>query len=108
MDKGEGKVEIQNNRIIYDTSNGKLIYQTGEASGDVPEQGEWGQLAYIEVPYGSIDYKKYFIKGINPQTLEPILEAYPEPELTEEQVKIKELEENILLLQTDANEGGIL
>lgn len=99
---------IVNNRIIYETSIGKLIYQTGEASGDVPEHGEWGQLAYIEVPYGSIDYNKYFIKGINPETLEPILEAYPEPEPTEEQVKIKELEEDILLLQTDSLVGGIL
>lgn len=99
---------IQNNRIIYDTATNKIIHQTGEAIGDIPVQEEWGQLAYIEVPCGSIDYNKYFIKGINHETLEPILEAYPEPEPTEEQVKIKELEENILLLQTDANEGGIL
>lgn len=108
MDKGEGNVAIQNNRIIYDTSNGKLIYQTGEASGDVPEHGEWGQLAFIEIPYGSIDYNKYFIKGINHETLEPILEAYPKSEPTEDQLRVKQLEEDILLLKTDSDTGGLL
>lgn len=56
----------------------------------------------------SYDPLKYFISSINPETKEPVLEAYPVHELTEDQMRIKQLEEDNLLLQTDANEGGIL
>lgn len=96
------------NRLVYDTSTGRIICQTGEAIGDVLPHDEWGALAYIDVPYGSVDYTKSFIKAVDLETLSPVFEAYPVPEPTEEQLKINQLEEDILLLKTDANEGGIL
>lgn len=96
------------NRLVYDTSTGRIICQTGEAIGDVLPHSEWGTLAYIDVPYGSVDYTKKFIKAIDLETLSPVIEAYPVPEPSEEQLKIKELEEDNLLLKTDAQVGGIL
>ncbi len=97
-----------NNRIVFETQTGRIIYQTGEATGDVIPHGDWGTIGYIDIPYGSIDHKKGFIKEINPDTLEPVLELYPAPELTEEQKRIQKLEEDFLLLQTDSQVGGIL
>ncbi|MFJ7699987.1 hypothetical protein [Lysinibacillus fusiformis] len=98
----------RDNRVIYDTVTGAVIHQTGEASGDVSHHGTWNTLSFIDIPYGSMDYSKGYISSIDLDTLEPVVELFPVPELTEEQLKIKQLEEDILLLQTDANEGGIL
>lgn len=98
----------RDNRIIYDTVTGAVIHQTGEASGDVSPHDEWNTLSFIDIPYGSMDYSKGYISAIDLNTLEPVIENFPEPEPSEEQLKIKQLEEDILLLQTDANEGGIL
>lgn len=97
-----------NNRIIYDTTTGRVVHQTGEAIGDVLPHSEWGALAYIDVPYGSVDYTKNFIKAVDLETLSPVIESFPVPEPSKEQLKINQLEEDILLLQTDAIEGGIL
>ncbi|UNT55834.1 hypothetical protein [Lysinibacillus capsici] len=96
------------NRVIYDVTTGNIIHQTGEASGNVVPHGVWGGLRYIDVPYGSLDYTKCYIKEINLDTLEPVIELFPEPEMTEDQQRIKQLEEDILLLQTDAQVGGVL
>ncbi|EON70313.1 hypothetical protein [Lysinibacillus sphaericus] len=97
-----------NNRVVFERQKGRIIYQTGEAQGDVIPHGDWGTIGYIDIPYGSIDHTKCFLKEINPETLEPVIELYPVPELTEEQIRIQKLEEDILLLQTDSQVGGIL
>ncbi|MGE6515603.1 hypothetical protein [Lysinibacillus sphaericus] len=97
-----------NNRIVFETQTGRIIYQTGEAQGDVIPHKDWGTIGYIDLPYGSIDHSKGYLKALNPETLEPIVELYPAPQPTEEQKHIKKLEEDILLLQTDSQVGGIL
>lgn len=99
---------VMNNRVIYETETGRVIHQTGEAIGDVNPHNSWGKLDYLDVPYGSLDYTKCYIKEINLDTLEPVIELFPEPEMTEDQQRIKQLEEDILLLQTDAQVGGVL
>ncbi|HEK8705067.1 TPA: hypothetical protein STU26_003715, partial [Clostridioides difficile] len=43
------------NRIIYDQT-GKILLQTGEATGDVLEHDEITELHCIDIEYGSIDY----------------------------------------------------
>ncbi|HBF5983771.1 TPA: hypothetical protein KOS22_003847, partial [Clostridioides difficile] len=48
------------NRIICDQT-GKILLQTGEATGDILEHDIITQLHCIDVPYGSIDYEKYRI-----------------------------------------------
>ncbi|MDL0417280.1 hypothetical protein GSQ43_19075, partial [Clostridioides difficile] len=61
------------NRIIYDQT-GKILLQTGEATGDILEHDTITELHYIDVEYGSIDYTRNRIIGINIETKEPILE----------------------------------
>ncbi|HBH3075608.1 TPA: hypothetical protein KSG52_004255, partial [Clostridioides difficile] len=64
------------NRIIYDQT-GKILLQTGEATGDILEHDIITQLHCVDVPYGSIDYTRNRIIGINIETKEPILEEIP-------------------------------
>ena len=86
------------NRIIYD--------QTGEATGDILEHDEITELHCIDIEYGSIDYNKNRIIGINIETKEPILEEIP-VYLTEEEKRIQELENQILLNENE-KVGGLL
>ncbi|MCW0836049.1 hypothetical protein OKS18_11220 [Clostridioides difficile] len=93
------------NRIIYDQT-GKILLQTGEATGDILEHDTITELHYIDVEYGSIDYTKNRIIGINIETKEPILEEIP-VFISEEEKRIQELENQILLNENE-KVGGIL
>ncbi|EQH19638.1 TPA: hypothetical protein OUL20_002607 [Clostridioides difficile] len=93
------------NRIIYDQT-GKILLQTGEATGDVLEHDTITELHCIDIPYGSIDYTKNRIIGINIETKEPILEEIP-VYVSEEEKRIQELENQILLNENE-KVGGIL
>ncbi|EGT5564398.1 TPA: hypothetical protein KRH68_000825 [Clostridioides difficile] len=93
------------NRIIYDQT-GKILLQTGEATGDILEHDTITELHYIDVEYGNIDYTKNRITGINIETKEPILEEIP-IFVTEEEKRIQELENQILLNENE-KVGGIL
>ncbi|HBL6402523.1 TPA: hypothetical protein LR714_001061 [Clostridioides difficile] len=93
------------NRIIYDQT-GKILLQTGEATGDILEHDEITELHCIDIEYGSIDYTKNRITGINIETKEPILEEIP-IFVSEEEKRIQELE-NQLLLNENEKVGGIL
>ncbi|MDV9236501.1 hypothetical protein RZ870_018795 [Clostridioides difficile] len=93
------------NRIIYDQT-GKILLQTGEATGDVLEHDEITELHCIDIEYGSIDYNKNRIIGINIETKEPILEEIP-VFISEEEKRIQELENQILLNENE-KVGGIL
>ncbi len=64
------------NRIICDQT-GKILLQTGEATGDVLPHDEITELHCIDVLYGSIDYTRNRVIGINIETKEPILEEIP-------------------------------
>ncbi|OCX64792.1 hypothetical protein BFM98_07060 [Lysinibacillus sp. AR18-8] len=98
------------NRVFFD-STGKILWQTGEIWESpilVQHEEIEGEIRYVDLEVNSYDSLKHYIASINPQTKEPIFEYYPEPEPTEEQKQITQLQEDILLLQTDAKEGGIL
>ncbi|HBG4070162.1 TPA: hypothetical protein KQD01_003848, partial [Clostridioides difficile] len=83
------------NRIICDQT-GKILLQTGEATGDILEHDEITELHFVDIPYGSVDYTKSRIVGINIETKEPILEEMP-VYLTEEEKRIQELENQLLI-----------
>ena len=87
------------NRIIYNKVTGTIIHQSGEATGDVVPHDKDVELAYIDVPYGSIDYSKQF--AVKVEDGEVIFNDIPVEE-TEEQKRIKELEEDIRLLKEEA------
>ncbi|EIS9703713.1 hypothetical protein [Clostridioides difficile] len=93
------------NRIIYDQT-GKILLQTGEATGDILEHDTITELHYIDVEYGSIDYTRNRIIGINTETKQPILEEIP-IFISEEEKRIRELE-NQLLIAENEKVGGIL
>ncbi|HBE9816189.1 hypothetical protein ACEI86_10625 [Clostridioides difficile] len=93
------------NRIICDQT-GKILLQTGEATGDVLEHDEITELHFVDIPYGSVDYTKSRIVGINIETKEPILEEIP-VFVSEEEKRIQELE-NQLLLNENEKVGGLL
>ncbi|EGT3754256.1 TPA: hypothetical protein KOS67_003703 [Clostridioides difficile] len=93
------------NRIIYDQT-GKILLQTGEATGDILQHDTITELHCIDVEYGSIDYTKNRIIGINIETKEPILEEIP-IFVTEEEKRIQELE-NQLLIAENEKVGGLL
>ncbi|HGM1457196.1 TPA: hypothetical protein ACKOOS_003806, partial [Clostridioides difficile] len=80
--------------------------QTGEATGDILEHDTITELHYIDVEYGSIDYTRNRIIGINIETKEPILEEIP-VFISEEEKRIQELENQILLNENE-KVGGIL
>ncbi|EGT3686393.1 hypothetical protein C9H74_18880 [Clostridioides difficile] len=93
------------NRIICDQT-GKILLQTGEATGDILEHDEITELHSVDIPYGSIDYAKNRIIGINIETKEPILEEIP-VYVSEEEKRIQELENQILLNENE-KVGGLL
>ncbi|MCE0577289.1 hypothetical protein LWE96_19725, partial [Clostridioides difficile] len=64
------------------------------------------ELHYIDVEYGSIDYTRNRIIGINIETKEPILEEIP-TFISDEEKRIQELE-NQLLIAENEKVGGIL
>ncbi|MDB3084741.1 hypothetical protein C4097_09290 [Clostridioides difficile] len=87
------------NRIIYD-QDGKIIFQTGEATGDILEHDTITELHFLDVEYGSIDYSKQYIESINPITKEPVLKDV-EVILTDEQKRLKVLEEELSMLKEE-------
>lgn len=93
------------NRIICDQT-GKILLQTGEATGDILEHDEITELHFVDIPYGSVDYTKSRIVSINIETKEPILEEIP-VFVSEEEKRIQELENQILIAENE-KVGGIL
>jgi len=94
------------NRVIYNTRTGTIIYQTGEATGDVVPHETDVQLAYLDIPYGSLDYSKFYVQRIDEDGNSVIKEH--ERELTLIEIENAKLKEDIILLQTDSEVGGIL
>ena len=93
------------NRIFY-YQDGEIIFQTGDMEGDIPKKKDNTSVNYIDLPFGYVDWRTQRIVSIDPVTHEPVIEII-EPILSEEQQKIQELE-NQLLLAEDAAAGGIL
>ncbi|WP_131068625.1 hypothetical protein [Clostridioides difficile] len=85
------------NRIIYN-QDGKIIFQTGEATGDVLEHDTITELHYLDVEFGSIDYSKQYIESINPITKELNIKDI-EVVLTDEQKRLEALEKELNILK---------
>ncbi|MBY2478645.1 hypothetical protein KWV16_17385 [Clostridioides difficile] len=87
------------NRVIYN-QDGKIIFQTGEAIGDILQHDTIMELHYLDVEFGSIDYSKQYIESINPITKEPVVKDI-EVILTDEQKRLKALEEELSMLKEE-------
>lgn len=88
------------NRIIFD-EKGNILLQMGEMEGDVNPRG---QIDYIDLEYGSINYATHYIESINVETKEPIIKEYPKTKLTDEQLYIQELEAKLATLTSKMSE----
>ena len=88
------------NRIIFD-EKGNILLQLGEMEGDVNPRG---QIDYIDLEYGSINYTTHYIESINVETKEPIIKEYPKAKLTDEQLYIQELEAKLATLTSKMSE----
>ena len=85
------------NRIIFD-EKGNILLQMGEMEGDVEPRG---QIDYIDLEYGSINYATHYIESIDVETKEPIVKEYPKQELTDEQLYIQELEAKLAMVENE-------
>ncbi|WP_219721534.1 hypothetical protein [Clostridioides difficile] len=94
------------NRIIYDQT-GRTIFETGESCGDVLPHDKITELHYIDIEYGSIDYTRNKIVGINIETKEPVLEEIP-AYISKAEKEKQELENQLLLMTNKELGGGIL
>lgn len=94
------------NRVIYDQT-GRIIFETGESCGDVLPHNKITELHYIDVEYGSIDYTRNRIVGINIETKEPVLEEIP-AYISKAEKEKQELENQLLLMTNKELGGGIL
>ncbi|HDF2383166.1 TPA: hypothetical protein PC501_002309, partial [Clostridioides difficile] len=86
---------------------GKIIFETGESCGDVLPHDKITELHYIDVEYGSIDYTRNKIVGINIETKEPVLEEIP-AYISKAEKEKQELENQLLLMTNKELGGGIL
>ncbi|HGM1281774.1 hypothetical protein [Clostridioides difficile] len=92
---------------MFFDEEGEIIFYEGQSKGNVPERKNIKKIEYIDLPYDYIDYEKYRIIGMNIETKEPILEEI-KVELTEEEKRIQELENQLLLSVNQEIGGGIL
>lgn len=92
-------------RIISD-QDGEIISILGEMQGDVLPRKEITSVHHVDLLYGEVDLMTHNIIGVDLDALKPILEEIPSVE-TEEQKRIRELEDE-LLLQAENEVGGIL
>ena len=88
------------NRIIFD-EKGNILFQMGEMEGDVNPRG---QIDYIDLEYGSINYTTHYIESIDVETKEPIIKEYPKAKLTDEKLYIQELEAKLATLTSKMSE----
>ncbi|HEB4999928.1 TPA: hypothetical protein R0E49_000436 [Clostridioides difficile] len=91
-------------RIIFD-QDGEIIAIYGEMEGDVIPRKAISKIDYIDIPYKSIADNCY-IEKIDTVNNVPIVKELKR-ELTEEQKRIQELENQILLNENE-KVGGIL
>lgn len=91
-------------RIIYD-QDGEIVFNSGEMSGDVLPRKEVTKIEHVDLDYGVINFLTHRIVRIDPDTKLPVLEKLNVETTAEE--KIKELEDQILLMANE-NTGGIL
>ena len=88
---------------IYHNQHGHILFIAGEINNAETQRDENEIVGYVDVEYGSIDYSKNMVVGIDTEKKVVILE----PIESEEQRRIRELED-ALLLQADNELGGIL
>lgn len=87
------------NRIFYDKGNGKILYQLFMENPELVTD-----FAVLEIPEGDINYDTHYIESID-ENGHPVIKMKG---LSPLEVENAELKKDVLLLQTDNQEGGVL
>lgn len=87
------------NRVFYDKNTRKIIYQHFMEDPEVVTD-----FAILEIPAGEIDYDTHYIESVDSNG-KPVVAMR---DLSPKDSEIKSLKEDIILLQVDSSEGGIL
>ncbi|MCC0668504.1 MULTISPECIES: hypothetical protein [unclassified Clostridioides] len=95
---------IEVGRRIFFDEDGEIIFYKGQSRGNVSKRKNIKKIEYIDLEYDYVDYDKYKIIRINAETKQPILEEIS-IHLTEEEKRIQELENQILLNENEKVEG---
>lgn len=95
------------NRVFYDVPTGIIIHQTGEHVGEhLCPYPEVTEIAYLDLSFGEIDFNTHYVERIDAEG-KPVIKEYAK-ELTSVEIENAKLKEDIILLQTDSEVGGIL
>lgn len=84
-------------RVLYYKTTGSIIHQLFI---DAPDQVT--DFAILEIPAGTYNHDTHYIDRIS-ENGEPVLKEWP---LTPDQLRVKQLEEDVLLLKMDSEIGG--
>lgn len=97
-------------RVIFDKNTGKVLNGTfEEMSGSIEDNLRPLEIDFIDLPYGydKNNFKEAIKYHVNIETREIVIDEYIQKTKTPEELRIEELE-NQLLLMADSLEGGIL
>lgn len=84
------------NLVVYDL-NGKVWYESGEASGDILPHEYPNGLPYLELPYGTMETHRIVSVDVSKSPHEPILEEITRQPTPEE--IIADLENQLLIAE---------
>lgn len=91
------------NRVYYNKASRNILFIAGEIHNADIQRDPNEIVEFIDIDYGSIDYTKNMIVGIDTENKKVILQ----PIENEQEKQIQELED-ALLLATENEVGGIL
>lgn len=93
--------------VFYDNETGEVLMFYGEKTVSGSIDINIPKVETIEIPFGSIDYTRNRLIGINIETKEAILEEIP-IYISKAEKEKQELENQLLLLTNKEIGGGIL
>ncbi|EFI68947.1 hypothetical protein BFZC1_08830 [Lysinibacillus fusiformis ZC1] len=91
------------NRVYYNKASRNILFIAGEIHNADTQRDPDEVIEFIDIPFGSIDYSKNMIVGVDVENKKVILQ----PIENAQEKQIRELED-ALLLATENDAGGIL
>ena len=87
------------NRVCFNKATGEIFYQL---FSETPHENI--EVGFLDIESGEINYNTHYIESIDPDG-HPVIKM---KELTPIELENAKLKEDIILLQADAEAGGIL
>lgn len=90
---------------IYYNQDGKVLFQTGEMEGDVLPRVKNEVVSYVDLPYGDTSLQNVIAFHIEDGKI--VVDKRLEAQLSEEERRIRELEDQLIMSENNNIEGGI-